>query len=624
MHKIGDDTATADPITGEWTEGGPGGTPPATILKSGWMNSVQREIINVLSAASVVPSAAADDQMLTALRQLFPLVVNTMAALRAIAPHASRKVSLKAHTQNGDGGEGFFYGVTDAAPGTYVHNNGTVVVPSGGDGSAAWLRDFTGRAHVDMFGTTAGGAVDCTAAFQAAVGAHLVVDVPAKKYLIAGQVTMPYGGKFYGASRHGTIRPGTGLATLEGGSIIYVTSTSVSPFKYYSGNHFEGLTFYYPNQLRTAVTPTVYPATFTFSTANMSEVLVNNSWHRCQFFNSYIWIDALRGHLDFEFQDLVGCAVNRGIRTDGCGGTDIFRNIRISYYYWCQYSDNAAVYIQANAAGMEIGRSDAVHMDRIYCGSMNIGLKFFVGSVNTASGPYGSITGLSLDGNNYGISAQGTHPIGINIVDAMINSLIYDVLCVAATAASVLSITAGKFWGAKSSNIKVDIVSTLRLADLHFFSATTAAVYIAVDSCDLDISQCRFSDSAAVPLTTVAQCNNLMLNSNAFNLAPVLNNPAATYWRYANNLFLYDSAAGAVPAGSHSGTGTIASGATSTVITHGLTYSPLLGQITIIGGENPTNAVGDIYITAIGATNFTVNVRNDPGASNWDFGWSVH
>ena len=32
-----------------------------------------------------------------------------------------------------------FYAVTGAAPGTYTHNNGTIVVVSGGDGSAAWL-----------------------------------------------------------------------------------------------------------------------------------------------------------------------------------------------------------------------------------------------------------------------------------------------------------------------------------------------------------------------------------------------------------------------------------------------------------------------------------------------------
>jgi hypothetical protein len=72
------------------------------------------------------------------------------------------------------------------------------------------------------------------------------------------------------------------------------------------------------------------------------------------------------------------------------------------------------------------------------------------------------------------------------------------------------------------------------------------------------------------------------------------------------------------------GTGSIASGTTTDVIAHGLDATPSIGDIQIVGGENPTNDIGNIWITAVGATTFTVNVRNDPGASNWDFEWSVN
>jgi len=73
----------------------------------------------------------------------------------------------------------------------------------------------------------------------------------------------------------------------------------------------------------------------------------------------------------------------------------------------------------------------------------------------------------------------------------------------------------------------------------------------------------------------------------------------------------------------NSGSDSIANGTTSRVVAHGLNVTPSLEHFTIIGGEDPTNDVGTIWIDTIGAANFTVNVENDPGASNWDFGWKV-
>jgi len=74
----------------------------------------------------------------------------------------------------------------------------------------------------------------------------------------------------------------------------------------------------------------------------------------------------------------------------------------------------------------------------------------------------------------------------------------------------------------------------------------------------------------------------------------------------------------------NSGSDTIANGTTSKVVAHGLLVTPSAEHFSIIGKENPTNDVGTIWVDTIGATNFTVNVENDPGASNWDFGWKVN
>ncbi len=69
-----------------------------------------------------------------------------------------------------------------------------------------------------------------------------------------------------------------------------------------------------------------------------------------------------------------------------------------------------------------------------------------------------------------------------------------------------------------------------------------------------------------------------------------------------------------------SGTATMTT--TSYVVTHGLSVTPTLAKIRIIGLEDPTNDVGTIWVSNATATQFTVHVENDPGASDWDFGWS--
>lgn len=71
------------------------------------------------------------------------------------------------------------------------------------------------------------------------------------------------------------------------------------------------------------------------------------------------------------------------------------------------------------------------------------------------------------------------------------------------------------------------------------------------------------------------------------------------------------------------GTGTIASGTTSVTVNHGLSYTPAAGEIEVSWTENPTNDPGNWWISNITSTQFTVNVRSDPGASHLDFQWSI-
>lgn len=71
------------------------------------------------------------------------------------------------------------------------------------------------------------------------------------------------------------------------------------------------------------------------------------------------------------------------------------------------------------------------------------------------------------------------------------------------------------------------------------------------------------------------------------------------------------------------GTATIPNGSTSVVVNHGCSRTPPLGSITITGGEDPTASVGTIWVSSIGATQFTINCEVNPGASGFDVGWRV-
>jgi hypothetical protein len=69
------------------------------------------------------------------------------------------------------------------------------------------------------------------------------------------------------------------------------------------------------------------------------------------------------------------------------------------------------------------------------------------------------------------------------------------------------------------------------------------------------------------------------------------------------------------------GTATITSAATSIAVTHGLAVTPTAGDCLFMGAENPTTDVGTLWIDTYTSTQFTANVENAPGASNFDIVW---
>ena len=134
------------------------------------------------------------------------LLIQGVAKLRDQAPVSGRLIDLAYHTSVAGGGGGAFWGVTGAAPATYTDDNGWTIVPSGGDGSAAWLR-IGEDVSVRDYGALGDGITDDAAAIQAAIGVSANrVYVPAGTYYCGATVYLNNTGQtFIGAGKDSTL-----------------------------------------------------------------------------------------------------------------------------------------------------------------------------------------------------------------------------------------------------------------------------------------------------------------------------------------------------------------------------------------------------------------------------------
>lgn len=112
-----------------------------------------------------------------------------MTDLRSKTGKSGEYIYLQSHTTAGDGGQGNFRWVSGASAGTYTDNNGTIIVPTGGDGSAAWLREVSDEVSVRWFGASPSATASTNlTSFQSAIdycmGENRSLFVPAGAYTI--------------------------------------------------------------------------------------------------------------------------------------------------------------------------------------------------------------------------------------------------------------------------------------------------------------------------------------------------------------------------------------------------------------------------------------------------------
>lgn len=95
--------------------------------------------------------------------------VDNIAALVNLPVTPGLNVYVSGYHTQGDSGGGTFYGSQIMPAGTYVTDNGTIFVPTGGDGSTAWIRTITDIVNVNMFGAVGDYYTDDSAAINAAI-----------------------------------------------------------------------------------------------------------------------------------------------------------------------------------------------------------------------------------------------------------------------------------------------------------------------------------------------------------------------------------------------------------------------------------------------------------------------
>jgi hypothetical protein len=153
-------TAVSQPLTI-----GAGGLPlyngdPVTVLTDGDYSLM---ILNSLGSQIYYIPSDLDSTLDTA-------YVADIATLRLSTGVTGQSVQPQGYYAYGDGAGGpLRTWASGAAPGTYVDNGGSIIVPTGGDGSAAWLGSSVYVWSAEDFGAKGDGATDDAARIQAAI-----------------------------------------------------------------------------------------------------------------------------------------------------------------------------------------------------------------------------------------------------------------------------------------------------------------------------------------------------------------------------------------------------------------------------------------------------------------------
>jgi hypothetical protein len=126
--------------------------------------------------------------------QLVAAGASDIVADKAAAQAKTPAAGITLYILSADGRGNMWRGVAGAAASTYADDGGafcgTIIIPSGGDGTTAWLRDFDGGVYVKWFGAFGGVTVDTVGVLAALNAGFKKVSFGADSYT-CGSVLIP-------------------------------------------------------------------------------------------------------------------------------------------------------------------------------------------------------------------------------------------------------------------------------------------------------------------------------------------------------------------------------------------------------------------------------------------------
>lgn len=103
-------------------------------------------------------------------------------------------IYVRGHTTAGDGGGGHFDYLDSGVAGTYTDDNGTIIVTTGGDGSAAWIRQIKdGYVDIRNYGAIGDGVTDNAVALQNALDSNFNLEIPPGNFITTAKLTASVG-----------------------------------------------------------------------------------------------------------------------------------------------------------------------------------------------------------------------------------------------------------------------------------------------------------------------------------------------------------------------------------------------------------------------------------------------
>ena len=398
--------------------------------------------------------------------------IASYAALRANAVVSERQVYINGGASIGNGAQGNFRGVTGGTTGQYVDNGGTIIVPTGGDGSVAWLRILETDLTPEMFEAPNDGVTPASARIQVMVNALSGIGGTCrmmKRYYIDSDITVPVGVVLRGPYEEafGMRDEIPNMASYPG--VLIVASTATIRLSSLSGIKDialirEGFPFGYtttPTRTGTSIqvnnpgdipgTPSpfvknVFAAGFSMAVASYGAVRVevDGLWHDC---DTGVWLQ--------DSYDI-----------------SLIKNVRGQSFLCAQFAPQSAIFRSGSNVHIEGGGSSWHRVENCFSYEMECGYSennsgnntyFNCGTDGGAPGVNPTRTGFRKTGGNYAaanyVGCQTTVDID------------YDITATTAPALAAI-IVGGQIWGTgEAFNIAAN--TEVRAVELDIGSAVT-------------------------------------------------------------------------------------------------------------------------------------------------------